>query len=109
MDVIDPSTGGTRASSSNPEQQLIIVDLKPYHNRPSPRRARIVKEVMLQQRIQPSGLGRSPRKPIQNVAALQSGNSSRSRTMLQTRSSETSSPRAITAFAAIPSSVPRTT
>ena len=70
VDVIDPSTGGTRTSSSNPEQQLIIVHVQADHNWPGPGGTRIVKELMFQQRIEPPGLGCSPGKPVQNVTAL---------------------------------------
>jgi hypothetical protein len=48
VDIIDPSTGGTRTSSSNPEQQLIIVDHEPDHNWPCFRGTRIVKELVLE-------------------------------------------------------------
>jgi len=70
VDVIDPSTGGTRTASSNPEQQLIIIHIEPDHNRPSPRGARIIKEPVVEQSIQPSGLGRCPGKTVENITAL---------------------------------------
>src|SRR5579863_4840435 len=52
VDVIDPSTGGTRASSSDPEQELIIVHVQADHNRPGPGGTRVVKELMLEQCIE---------------------------------------------------------
>src|ERR1019366_8856248 len=70
VDVIDPPTGGTRTASSNPEQQLIIVYVETDHNWQSPSGARVVKELVVQQRIQPSGLGCSPGKAVQNITAL---------------------------------------
>ena len=69
VDVIDPPAGWTRTTSSNPEQQLIIIHVQPDHNRPSPRGALIVKELVVEQSIQPSGLSRSPRETIQNITA----------------------------------------
>jgi hypothetical protein len=70
MDVIDPSTGGTRTASSDPEQQLIIVHLEADHNWPGPSRARVVKELVIEQSIQPAGLRCRTRKPVQNITAL---------------------------------------
>src|ERR1700683_4656120 len=70
VDVIDPPTGGTRTASSNTEQQLIIVHVQPDHNWPRTSRARVVKEPVVEQRIQPSGLSRSARKTVENVSPL---------------------------------------
>src|SRR6202035_3316033 len=70
VDVIDPPTGGTRTASSNPEQQLIIVHVQADHNWPGASRTRVVKELVVEQCVQPSGLSRSPGKAVQNVAAL---------------------------------------
>src|SRR6202035_2722448 len=70
VDVVDPPTGRTRTASSNPEQQLIIVYVQSDHNWPRSSRARIVKERIIEQRIQPFGLSGGPRKPVQHVPAL---------------------------------------
>src|SRR5579862_5563285 len=70
VDVVDPPTGGTRTSSSNAEQQLIIIHLKADHNWPRPRGPRVIKELVIEQRIQPSGLCRGARKTIQYITAL---------------------------------------
>src|SRR5271170_2212759 len=69
VDVIDPPTGGTRTASSNPEQQLIIIHVQPDHNWPGPGSARVVKELIVKQRIQPPGLRRSPGKTVKNITA----------------------------------------
>src|SRR4029077_20742150 len=69
VDVVDPPTGGTRTASSNPEQQLIIVHVQSDHNWPGTSRARVVKELVVEQRIQPSGLSGGSRNPVQNVPA----------------------------------------
>src|SRR5579864_8953543 len=70
MDVVDPPTGGTSPASSDPEQQLIIIHLDTDDNRQPRRPYSIVKELELQKRIQPDGLGLSSRKTVQNKAAL---------------------------------------
>src|ERR1700682_320940 len=70
VDVIDPPTGGTGTASSDPEQKLIIVHVQTDHNWPGASRTRVVKELVVEQRIQPPCLGRGPRKPVQNVATL---------------------------------------
>ena len=70
VDVINPSTGGTRTASSNPEQQLIIIHVKADHNWPSPSRARVVKDLIVEQCIQPTCLGCRPGKAVQNISAL---------------------------------------
>src|ERR1700747_2052219 len=70
VDVIDPPTGGTRTASSNSEQQLIIVHVQLDHNWPGPSGSRVVKELVIQQRIQPSSLRRRSWKTVQNIAPL---------------------------------------
>src|SRR5207247_1072687 len=70
MDVVDPSTGGTSPSSSNPEQQLIIVHLNPYHNRQPCRPLPAFKELKPQKRVQPSHLFLRPRESIQHESPL---------------------------------------
>src|ERR1700747_2774564 len=62
VDVVDPSTGGTRTTSGKPAQQLIIVDLEPDHNRQPIAAVRVVKELIFQVGIQPARLGRGSRK-----------------------------------------------
>src|SRR5579871_6093094 len=73
VDVIDPSTGGTRTSSSNPEQQLIIVHVKADHNWPGAGGTRVVKELIVEQGIEPAGLSCSSGKAIEDVAQLAIG------------------------------------
>src|SRR4029077_14254349 len=70
VDVVDPSTGGTRATSREPEQQLIIVDLQLDHNRQPVAAVRVVKELILQEGIQPACLRRGSRKTIQNKTTM---------------------------------------
>src|SRR5580700_4860749 len=69
MDVVNPSIGRTRTASSDPEQQLIIVYLQADHNRPGSSRARVVKEPIIEQGIQPPGLRRGTRKTVQHITA----------------------------------------
>src|SRR5579871_6128974 len=73
VDVVDPSTGGTRTSSSNPEQQLIIVHVKADHNWPGAGGTRVVKELIVEQGIEPAGLSCSSGKAIEDVAQLAIG------------------------------------
>src|ERR1700758_1569503 len=56
VDVIDPPTGGTRTASRDSEQQVIIAYVQTDHNWPGPRWPRIVKELVIQQRIEPPSL-----------------------------------------------------
>src|SRR5260370_8189877 len=67
VDVIDPPTGGTGTASSDPEQKLIIVHVQADHNWPGASRTRVVKELVVEQSIEPPGLGCSPRKSAPNL------------------------------------------
>src|SRR4029453_10557480 len=70
VDVVDPSTGGTRTTSGKPAQQLIIVYVQADHIRqPSPA-VGVVKELVFQEGIQPACLGRSSRKTVEDETSL---------------------------------------
>src|SRR6185312_8164894 len=66
VDVVDPSTDGARTASSDTTQQLIIIHVNSDHNGQTLATLLVVKELVLQKRIQPSGLGRIARKTIKD-------------------------------------------
>ena len=70
MDVVDRPTDGTSPPSSDPEQQFIIIDLDPDHNRQPRRPLSAVKELKLQKGIQPRRLLLGARKAVQNKSPV---------------------------------------
>ncbi len=109
MDVINPSAGGTRTTSGKPEQQLIIVHRQQDHNRrhTAARNATLSKNSFSRNASSHPAWAAVRGNPSRIKPRPQSGWSSRSATMSQTRSSETSSPRSMIALACTPNSVLR--
>src|SRR5712692_6821239 len=69
VDVIDPSTGWAGTPSGDPGLQKIIVHVHKDHNRQALAMG-VVKELMLEKSVEPTGLGRGARKTIEHKTAI---------------------------------------
>src|SRR5262249_19871310 len=70
VNVVNASASGAGTTASNPTQYQIIVHVDADTNRQPFAARHVVKELVLQKSIQPSGLSRRAWKPIQNESAF---------------------------------------